>query len=183
MSTITSRWVYAAGPAVIMRLLALYPVVQLRLQRGNDWQGSFAYLQGDELISAASVNSLRTGLPRRNNPYTGEQDHPGAPMGESAYSIQFFPAYAVALPARALGLSTSAAFAVLMLLVALCSSLILFWLILSVTGDERRAAAGVLFVLCLGSVPTLWGLLQILRGLLAWVCSGLLVNQITGDVV
>ena len=165
MSTKASRSFYAAVPAVIMTLLAIYPVVHLRSLRGNDWQGSFAYLQGDELIYAAYVNSLRTGSPRRNNPYTAEQDRPGAPMGESAYSIQFFPAYAIALPARALGLSTATAFAVLMMLVALCSALVLFWLILSVTGDERLAAAGVLFVLCLGSVSTLWGLLQILRGL------------------
>lgn len=165
MSTKASRWLWAAGPAVVMTLLAIYPVVHLRLIRGNDWNGSFAYLQGDELIYAAYVNSLRTGRPRSSNPYTGEQDQPGAPLGESAYSIQFFPAYAIALPARALGLSTSAAFAVLMMLIALSSSLILFFLILSVTGDRRLAAAGVLFVLCLGTVPTLWGLLQILRGL------------------
>lgn len=165
MSPRASRWFFAVGPAVVMTLLAIYPVVQLRLIRGNDWNGSFAYLQGDELIYAAYVNSLRAGHPRSNNPYTGEQDQPGAPLGESAYSIQFFPAYAIALPARALGLSTSAAFALLIMLIALSSSLILFSLILSVTGDRRLAAAGVLFVLCLGSVPTLWGLLQILRGL------------------
>jgi len=161
----SAKWIWAAAPAVIVTLLAIYPVVQLRMLRGHDWNGSFAYLQGDELIYAAYVNSLRTGRPRSNNPYTGEQDQPGAPLGESAYSIQFVPAYAIALPARALGLSTSAAFAVLLVIIALSSSLILFFLLSSLTGDRRLAAAGVLFVLCLGSVPTLWGLLQILRGL------------------
>lgn len=165
MSPKTSRWFFALGPAVIMTLLAIYPVAHLRLLRGNDWNGSFAYLQGDELIYAAYVNSLRTGRPRSNNPYTGEPGRPGAPLGESAYSIQFVPADAIALSARWLGMSTSAAFAVLMILIALGSSLVLYWLIFSVTGDRRLAAAGVLFVLCLGSVPTLWGLLQILRGL------------------
>ena len=53
MSTKALRWVYVAGPAAIMTLLAIYPVVHLRSLRGNDWQGSFAYLQGDELIYAA----------------------------------------------------------------------------------------------------------------------------------
>jgi hypothetical protein len=165
MSTKASRWSLATVAAVTLTLLAVYPVLHLRLLRGKDWNGSFAYLQGDELIYAAYVNSLRTGRPRCNNPYSGEQDRPGARLGESAYSIQFVPAYAIAIMARILGLSTSAAFAVLLILVAVSSSLILFWLILAVTGDQRLAAAGVLFVLCLGSVPTLWGLLQILRGL------------------
>ncbi len=164
-STKASRWSWAAVTAVIMTLLAIYPVLHLRSLRGKDWNGSFAYLQGDELIYAAYVNSLRTGRPRCNNPYTGEQDRPGARLGESAYSIQIVPAYSIALIARVFRLSTSAAFAVLMIFVALSTSLILFWLILSITGDARLAAAGVLFVLCLGSVPTLWGLLQILRGL------------------
>jgi hypothetical protein len=165
MSLKTSRWFFAVGPAVIMTLLAIYPVARLPMLRGNDWNGTFAYLQGDELIYAAYVNSLRTGRPRSNNPYTGEPSLDGAPLGESAYSIQFLPAYAVALPARWFGLSTSAAFAVLLILIALGSSLVLFSLIFFVTGDRYLAAAGVIFVLCLGSVPTLWGLLQMLRGL------------------
>jgi hypothetical protein len=148
-----------------MTLLAIYPVVQLRTLRGVEWNGSFAYLQGDELIYAAYVNSLREGRPRCNNPYSGAQDRPGAPLGESAYSIQFVPAYVMALAGRALRLSTSGVFALLLVLVALSSSLIIFNLIETVTGDRRLAAAGVLFVLCLGGVPTLWGLLQILRGL------------------
>ena len=165
MSSKTSRWLFTVGPAVIVTLLAIYPVTRLRLLRGNDWNGSFAYLQGDELIYAAYVNSLRTGRPRSNNPYTGEPSEAGSRLGESAYSIQFLPAYATALPARWLGISTGAAFVWLLIFISLGSSLVLFWLISSVTGDRRLAAAGVLFVLCLGSVPTLWGLAQILRGL------------------
>ena len=87
-----SRWIYRLGPAIIMTLLAIYPIAHLRTLRGADRNGSFAYLQGDELIYAAYVNSLRIGRPRCNNPYTGEQDQPGKPIGESAYSIQFLPA-------------------------------------------------------------------------------------------
>jgi hypothetical protein len=150
------------GPALVMTLLAIYPVAKLRVMRGHEWKGSFAYLQGDELIYASYVNSLRTGRPRENNPYLAET---GVALGESAYSIQFLPPYAIATMARWFGLSTSAAFAVLLMIVAFASSLVLYWLIVSVTDDERLAATGVLFVLCLGSVPTLWGLLQILRGL------------------
>src|SRR5882672_5586522 len=117
MSLKTSRWLLAVGPAVIITLLAIYPVARLPLLRGNGWNGTFAYLQGDELIYAAYVNSLRTDRARSNNPYTGEPGEAGAPIGESAYSIQFLPAYAVALPARWFGLSTSAAFAVLLILI------------------------------------------------------------------
>lgn len=164
MAPKASRWFFAVGPAVIITLLAIYPIARIRLLRGNEWNGSFAYLQGDELIYASYVNSLRNGRPRSNNPYTGGPGQTEA-LGESAYSIQFLPAYAIAFPARWFGISTSAAFACLLVLISLAASFVLFWLIFSVTGNARLAAAGVLFVLCLGSVPTLWGLLQILRGL------------------
>jgi len=160
-----SRWVYGVGAALIILWLAIYPLIQLRISRGSDWHGSFAYLQGDELAYAAYVHAIALGQPRRSNPYTRDQDRPGAQLAESFFSIQFLPAYATAALERTFKLSTSGAFAVVMVLVALSSALVLFWLILAVTEDFRLAATGVLFVLCLGSVPTLWGLLQILRGL------------------
>jgi hypothetical protein len=95
---------------------------------------------------------LIEGRPRRNDPYTGHDDSPGQPQPESLFSIQFVPAYMIALPARALGLRTSPAFIALMLFTALASSLAVFWLIASVTGDSRLAAVGTIIVLCLGSL-------------------------------
>lgn len=54
MSTKASRWSLATVAAVTLTLLAVYPVLHLRLLRGKDWNGSFAYLQGDELIYSRS---------------------------------------------------------------------------------------------------------------------------------
>lgn len=159
------RWSWAAPVMMIVTLLSAYPLLHMPLTKRGEWRGSFPYLQPDELPYAAYLKAIVSGHPRRNNPYTGEHDQPGAPLAESSYSIQFPIAYAAAAVARVFGLSTSATFAVLMVIAALGSSLALFWLIVSVTGNERLAATGALFVLCLGSVLTLWGLLQILRGL------------------
>jgi hypothetical protein len=158
------RWRWAAPAALLSTLLSVYPLIHMRLTKGSDWHGSFAYLQPDELPYAAYLNALVSGRSRRNNPYTGEQDRADAPLAESSYSIQFAPAYAAAALARVFGLSTSATFAVLMVIAAFSSALVLFWLILSVTGNEHLAAVGALVVICLGGVLTLWGFLQILRG-------------------
>jgi hypothetical protein len=158
------RWRWAAPVAVISTLLSVYPLLHMRVAKGGDWHGSFPYMQPDELPYAAYLNAIGHGRPRRNNPYTGDQDRVDAPLAESSYSIQFPPAYVAAGIARVFGLSTSATFAVLMVIAAFSSALVLYWVILSVTDNERLAAAGALFILCLGSVPTLWGLLQIVRG-------------------
>ena len=97
------RWGILAATAVA--LIALYPQLRLQLERGKDWNGSYAFLSQDEIAYSAYVNALMTGRPRRNDPYTGRDDAPGAPQPESLFSIQFVPAYAIALPARALGAS------------------------------------------------------------------------------
>lgn len=55
MSAKPSRWLWAGRCAVVMTLLAIYPVLDLRLRRGNDENGSFAHLQPDELSYAAYV--------------------------------------------------------------------------------------------------------------------------------
>lgn len=164
-SSVWRRWRLALPVAVISTLLSVYPVLHMRVAKGSDWHGSFPYLQPDELPYAAYLNAIVHGRSRRNNPYTGDQDQVDAPFAESSYSIQFPPAYAAAGIARVFGLSTSATFVVLMVLAAFSSALVLYWVILSLTDNERLAAAGALFILCLGSVPTLWGLLQIVRGL------------------
>jgi hypothetical protein len=159
-STRCRRWRWAAPVSMLSTLRSVYPLLHLRLTKGSDWHGSFAYLFPDELPYAAYLNAIVTGRPRRNNPYTGEQDRVDAPLAESSFSIQFPPAYAAAALTRAFGLSTSATFALLMVIAAFSSALVLFWLILSVTDNEHLAAAGVLFVLCLGSVLTLWSIMK-----------------------
>lgn len=167
MNGVTSRrqWRWAIPAVAIITLLTVYPLVYMPLMKRGDWQGSFPYLQPDELPYAAYLNAIAAGYSRRNNPYTGAQDRPGVPLAESSYSIQFPPAYALATVKRIFGLSTSATFAVVMVVASFASALALFWLLVSVNANERLAATGVVFVLCLGGVLTLWGLLQILRGL------------------
>jgi hypothetical protein len=58
----------------------------------------------------------------------------------------------IALPARALGISATTTLIVLTPLVAFLCALALFWLIVSVTGNDGLAAVGVLVVLCLGAL-------------------------------
>jgi hypothetical protein len=163
-SGITSRWKWAALPAAAMALLALYPQINLWLGRGSTWQGSYVLVQGDEDAYSAYINALIDGRPRRNDPHTGRDDSPGAPQPESLFSIQFVPSYAIALPARALHLSASTIFIVLIALAAIASALAIFWLVHSVTGDQRIAAGGVIFVLCLGTLVATQGGIRVFLG-------------------
>jgi hypothetical protein len=143
------RWRPGIYAALALALLALYPQVKLQLTRGHEGHGAYAFFSQDEIAYSAYVNALIDGRPRRNDPYTGRDDAPDAQQPESLFSIQFAPAYALAIPARALGLSASTMFMALTPLMAFASALALFWLIGMATGDERIAAAGALVVLCL----------------------------------
>ncbi|PYS88580.1 MAG: hypothetical protein DMF64_20190 [Acidobacteria bacterium] len=141
-----------------MALLALYPQLSLWHQRGADYQGEFvSFSGGDEEAYAAYVNALVAGRPRRNDPFTGRDAELATTRTESLFSIQFVPAYAVALPARLFGLSTATMFILLAPLAAFASALALFWLIALVTKDDRVAAACVPVVLCLGALATAQG--------------------------
>ncbi|HYX43359.1 MAG TPA: hypothetical protein VE821_16755, partial [Pyrinomonadaceae bacterium] len=111
---------------------------------------------------AAYVNALVDGRPRRCDPYTGVDDTVDKPQPESLFSIQFISAYMVALPARALHLSTATAFILLEAICAFTTSLALFWLFALLLDDERAAAAFVPFVLCLGILLSGNGLVRAL---------------------
>ncbi|HEY0083450.1 MAG TPA: hypothetical protein VGB61_11705 [Pyrinomonadaceae bacterium] len=158
------RWRWGLLAALALMLISLFPQAHLCYKRGSDWHGSFAHFYSDEPAYSAYVNALIDGRPRLNDPYTGEDDRAGAPLAESLFSIQFVPAYMIAIPARALGLSTSTMFILLMPFVAGASALAIFWLLSMVTRDERIAAAGVPFVLCLGVLVCGQGLLVNLLG-------------------
>jgi len=141
-----------------MVLLSLIPQVHLWIVRGQQWNGSFVGAFIDEAYYAAYVNALIDGRPRRNDPFGGMDDSPNHRLPESLYSVQFLPAYVVALPARILGVSASTVFIVLTPIAALLASMAVFWLLNSVTGDEPVAAAGTLFVLCLGGLFGSYGM-------------------------
>jgi hypothetical protein len=159
-----SRWRLGILAATALTLLALYPQFALMAQRGKDWNGSYAFFSQDEIAYSAYVNALIEGRPRRNDPYTGRDDAPGAPQHESLFSIQFVPAYMVALPARLFGLDASTTFILLTGIVAFASTLAIFRLLGLVTNDERLAAAGALLVLCLGTFAILYAPPRILMG-------------------
>lgn len=146
----TIRWRWGVIVSLAITMLSLIPQLYLWRDRGREWNGSHAYFYTDEPAYAAYVNALIEGRPRRNDPYTGRDDTPERPLPESLFSIQFFPAYLVALPARTLGLSTATMFILLNPLMAFATALALFWLFAVITDDERAAATFVPFVLCLG---------------------------------
>lgn len=145
------RWRLGIVAAFAVLLLAIYPQVSFRLTRGAAWHGAEAQAHGDEVVYAAYVRALIDGRPRRNDPYTGRDDTREARQAESYFSIQFIPAYMVALPARMFGASTAQAFIALTCLAALASALAVFRLVALLTGDARVAAVAVLVVLCCGS--------------------------------
>lgn len=144
------KWCALASVAIV--ILAMFPQIYFWTVRGSEWNGAFSVVQGDELLYSSYVNALIDHRPRRTDPPTGRDDHSEAPLPESLFSVQFIPAYAVALCARLLGISASAAFVLLLGVEGLLASLSLCWLFFSLTGDKRFAALALLFVLTLGAL-------------------------------
>ena len=145
-----------------MVLLSLIPQIHLWLVRGRDWNGTYVSPQGDEPLYSAYLNALIDRRPRKNDPFGARDDTPTLPLAESTFSIQFVPAYAISFLARASGASASTAMITLLGVSGLLASLSVFWLLNSVVGDARLAAAGTLFVLCLSGVAGGHGLLGLL---------------------
>jgi len=148
------QWRFGLLAAIVFSLLAMYPQLHLWLTRGDSWNNAIAYNHGlgDEVAYAAYVNALIEGRPRRNDPYTGRADVSDTRLPESLFSIQFVPAYAIALPARALGVSATTAFMFITPAIAFCSSLLVFWLLNLLTKNSSLSACGVPVVLCLGTL-------------------------------
>jgi hypothetical protein len=160
LSHVRFKWCALAAAAIT--ILALMPQIHFWLVRGSQWHGAYTKRQPDELLYSAYVNALIDGRPRRNDPATGQDDHPESPLPESLFSIQFIPPYAIAFLARAFGGSASSAFIVLIGAAGLLTSLSVYWLLASVRGDSKLAAAGVLVVLCFGALAAGQGLIGLL---------------------
>jgi hypothetical protein len=142
--------IFVAGLLLVVVSLSQ---VYLTTTRGRDYQGEYAYADTDELAYSAYVNALVNGRPRRNDPYTGNDQSPF----ETLFSIQFLPAYAMAWPARALHLSASTVFIALVPLVCIPSLLILFTFLFDLTGRPVLSAIGaggvLVFAGFFGQVP------------------------------
>lgn len=156
------NWKWALWSAVAVTLLSLCPQLLMWGVRGLKWNGSYAELHGDEWVYSAYVQALIDGRPRRNDPYTGRDDRPDHPEPESLFSIQFVPAYLIAVPARLVGISSSTAFIALGVLAPFFACLAIFWLIANVIQDQRLAAAGSVVVLCFGALAAGEGLIHLL---------------------
>lgn len=154
-----SAWKFALVPTVVMIVVALYPQISLWVSRGSAWEGSYAAVNYDEVAYSAYINGLINGKSRKYDPMMGvEHEH------ESIYSLQFIPAYVIAVPARVLGFSALNTFIILQILIAIFCSLAVFYLLRKVTGNDLAASAGVLIVLCLGNAITYEGALSELTG-------------------
>lgn len=138
------------------------PQLRFWFTRGSQWKGSYTILQPDEVVYSAYINALIDGRPRRNDPSTGEDDNLRAPLPESLFSIQYIPPFIIASIARICGATSSTAFIVLAGAVGLLSGLSIFWLLVSLTGDNRLAGVGVLVVLCFGALAAGQGLIGLL---------------------
>jgi hypothetical protein len=158
----TANWKWTLWAAVAVTLLSLCPQLLMWGSRGAQWNGSYAELHGDEWVYSAYVQALIDGRPRRNDPYTGRDDRPNNPQPESLFSIQFMPAYMIAIPGRLLGISSSTAFILLGILAPFFACLSISWLIANVIQDRGLAAAGSVIVLCFGALAAGEGLIHLL---------------------
>ncbi|MDX6498582.1 MAG: hypothetical protein QOG23_1842 [Blastocatellia bacterium] len=139
------EWKPGLIAAAVLAVITSVPQIYLCYERGSEWNGSFASFDTDEFAYAAYVNALINQRPRLNDPYTGQD---GGSF-ETLFSIQFFPAYAVAIPAR-MGVSASSAYIILLPLITIASALILFRLLFELTQNENLSAIGAFGVLCFG---------------------------------
>jgi hypothetical protein len=129
--------------AVVVSVITLLPQIYLCYQRGSDWNGQYALFDSDEIAYAAYVRALMDHRPRRNDPYTGLDNT----QAETLYSIQFIPAYSIAIPARLARISASTAFIVLSVSVAFASSIVLFCILFDLLGDGLLSAFGAVTIL------------------------------------
>jgi len=148
------RWFLGIIAGVILALLSLYPQFHLHELRGAEFNGAFASCDLDEMAYASYLQALIDGRPRKNDPYTGRDADPQNPQPESLFSIQFFPNYLTAFPARILGLSASQMMPVVSVFSAFFTTLAVFWMILSFTDDDLLAFALALVVMAGGAVIT-----------------------------
>lgn len=144
---INGRWLCGVAAGIVVAILAVYPQYNLQKLRGADFAGAFASCDLDEMAYASYLQALIDDRPRRNDPYTGRDAAADNPQPESLFSIQFFPAYLVAIPARVAGLSVSEAMPIVSFVSAFLTALALFWLIFSMTDDRLLAFTGTLVVM------------------------------------
>ncbi len=141
------KWLFGAAAGIILAIFALYPQINLQNLRGGEFQGAFASCDLDEMAYASYLQAIIDGRPRKNDPYTGRDDGADKPQPESLFSIQFVPAYLIAIPAKIFGLTASQILPFVSAFSAFFTALALFWLIVSITEDSFLAFVGTLIVI------------------------------------
>ncbi len=136
------QWKRTVLPIVFLLFATSLPQLYFWSQRGANWHGAYALIDTDEVAYSAYINALIGGRPRKNDPYTGQDG-----QYETLFSIQFLPAYAVAIPARLLHLSASTSFILIIPLATLATAIALFSVLSEF--NSRYAPIGILGVLCL----------------------------------
>src|SRR6266699_6955024 len=154
-----TKWKWCAVACLAMVLLSLVPQIHRWIARGRDWNGAYVSPQGDEPLYSAYINALIDGRTRKNDPFAAKDSTPASPLPESTFSIQFIPPYVISFLARTFGASAATAMIAVLGAAGLLATLSVFWLLNSMVGDARIAAAGTLFVLCLGGLAGGHGLL------------------------
>jgi hypothetical protein len=160
MASLGQNWKLPLTTVVVLAFITSIPQIYLWYVRGGEWNGSCAYLDSDELPYAAYTNALINARPRRNDPFTGNDNQ----QFETLFSIQSLPPYVIALPARLLGLSASTAFIILLPLATVAIALVTFWLLLEFTNSIPLATAGAVGIIGLGTAAA-HSPIQILLGI------------------
>ena len=146
--------------AFSLSIITAIPQFHLWYVRGHEWNGSCALLDPDELAYLAYTNSLIGGRPRRNDPYAGKDNS----EFETLYSVQFFPAYAVALPARIARVSADTAFILLLFAATVATFLVACWLLFELTHNWTLAIIGAVCILAF-STAAAHSPIQIFKGI------------------
>src|SRR5258708_4264481 len=124
----SSRWKWRALAVLPILLLSLLPQIQFWFDRGSQWHGAYATVNADEFLYSGYLNALIDGRPRRNDPFTGRDDQAGAPLPETAFSIQVVPPVILSTFAKVFGMTASTAFIALAGIAGLLASLSIFCL-------------------------------------------------------
>ena len=146
------RWRFGIVAALCLAFFSLTPQIKLWYHRGAEWQGNYAYNDIDEVAYASYVQALVEGRPRKNDPYTGNDDSPEHPQPESLFSIQFAAPYTLAIPGRILGISTPWLMTLGGCIAAFLTALAIFWFLFRLTGSNWYAMAGSVIALAGGAL-------------------------------
>lgn len=141
-------WKLGVLAALAVVAVSLIPQVTLWVMRGNDWQGSYAFSDYDELAYSAYLRSIVEGYPRQNNPYLASVNT--STSGETLYSIQFIPPFLIKAISKPLQLSTTTTFILLTPVMAFLSALAIYGFLREVSQSDQLGAVGLLIVLFCG---------------------------------